>query len=346
MISIIVPVYKVEEFLPACLDSILAQTLTDWEAILVDDGSPDRSGAICDAYAARDGRFIVIHQPNAGVSAARNAGLDAARGEFVAFTDSDDRLHPDFLKQLYALMQEGTDLAACEYRRIRSDGTPYLDGSDDIVGKFHLRWDIAQNGTQTKAGLRFALSDAVMADLWEAGVLNSACMKLYRRALIEAGNLRFDTELRFAEDMRFATGYATLCSSFGLASQPLYLYLWREGSLTTAPKPGVLSQRYRSLTAMAENFAEAGYLTAARAVRDRLDCLTPESFLERMEDKADRLSLLQEYCALENYSRMLEHIRKTRSPLTYLAYRTRSPRILMILLGIMLRRRKNQGGAV
>lgn len=92
ILSIIVPVYKVEQYLAECIESILAQTLTDWELILVDDGSPDGSGAICDRYAAHDGRIKVIHRPNGGVSAARNDALNIARGRYITFVDGDDYL--------------------------------------------------------------------------------------------------------------------------------------------------------------------------------------------------------------------------------------------------------------
>ena len=90
MVSIIVPIYKVESYLPKCIDSILVQTYTDFELILVDDGSPDNCGIICDAYAEKDKRVRVIHQKNAGVSAARNAGIEAAKGEYISFIDGDD----------------------------------------------------------------------------------------------------------------------------------------------------------------------------------------------------------------------------------------------------------------
>lgn len=99
-ISIIVPVYNVEQYLPAALDSLRAQTCPDWEAILVDDGSPDGCGALCDAAARQDARFRVIHQKNAGVGAARNAGLAAARGTYVQFLDSDDALEPQMVEVL------------------------------------------------------------------------------------------------------------------------------------------------------------------------------------------------------------------------------------------------------
>ena len=102
-ISIIVPVYKVEKYLRRCIDSIAAQTFTDWECILVDDGSPDDSGTICDEYAENDKRFRVFHQENAGVSAARNKGLDEAKGEWICFVDSDDWIEKEMLEKMYNL---------------------------------------------------------------------------------------------------------------------------------------------------------------------------------------------------------------------------------------------------
>ena len=113
-LSIIVPVYKVEKYLPKCLDSILAQTFTDFELILIDDGSPDRCGDICDEYAAKDDRLIVIHQENKGVSAARNAGLDIARGEYIGFVDSDDWIEPEMYETMLATAKESeAEIVAC-----------------------------------------------------------------------------------------------------------------------------------------------------------------------------------------------------------------------------------------
>lgn len=118
MISIIVPVYNVARYLPECLDSILTQTEPNWEAILVDDGSTDISGAICDDYAAKDSRFRVIHKENGGAASAKNAGLDAAEGEYVAFIDSDDWVDPDWLeKMLSALESSGADVAECDFTK-------------------------------------------------------------------------------------------------------------------------------------------------------------------------------------------------------------------------------------
>lgn len=142
-ISIIVPVYKVERFLSRCVDSILSQTFSDFELILVDDGSPDNCGALCDAYAAQDSRIRVIHQKNGGLSAARNAGIDAVMADsdsqWLTFVDSDDWVHPKFLEALYgAVTETGCSLAACGLYRTSGEDFPrkqdwqvrVMDGED------------------------------------------------------------------------------------------------------------------------------------------------------------------------------------------------------------------------
>ena len=113
-ISIIIPVYRVEDYLRQCVDSILAQTFSDIEVILVDDGSPDACGTICDQYAEKDARVKVIHKPNGGVSSARNAGLEAATGSLIGFVDGDDYVAPDMYEFLRdKLLASGADIAAC-----------------------------------------------------------------------------------------------------------------------------------------------------------------------------------------------------------------------------------------
>ena len=123
-ISIIVPVYKVEKYLNECIDSILAQTFTDFELILVDDGSPDNCPALCDAAAEKDSRVRVIHQQNKGLSGARNAGIDIARGNWLGFVDSDDMIDPTFCeKMLHAAVQAGVEMSACNILRLEEDKT-------------------------------------------------------------------------------------------------------------------------------------------------------------------------------------------------------------------------------
>lgn len=136
VVSIIVPVYKTEKYLRQCVESVLAQTYLCWELILVDDGSPDNSGKICDEYAAQDSRIKVLHTDNQGLSSARNNGLKLVQGEYISFLDSDDTLHPDFLRTLVANRAEGDIICA----NFTFGSFPKIEGSDftphsDYTGK-------------------------------------------------------------------------------------------------------------------------------------------------------------------------------------------------------------------
>ena len=118
LVSIIVPVYNVEQYLRRCIESILSQTYHNFELILVDDGSTDSSGAICDEYALADERIHVIHKPNGGVSSARNAGIDTAKGEYILFVDSDDRVEPQHISNMIPSADE--DLVRAGFKRMKN----------------------------------------------------------------------------------------------------------------------------------------------------------------------------------------------------------------------------------
>ena len=142
-ISILVPVYNVEKYLQRCVDSVLAQDFTNWEMILVDDGSPDRCPQMCDAFTAKDTRIKVIHQENRGAHAARKAGFEHAKGEYLVFLDPDDYLLPKALSSLYAKAIESKyDIVKGANLRVRNNGTssietPILSGKE-IVGEENL----------------------------------------------------------------------------------------------------------------------------------------------------------------------------------------------------------------
>ena len=125
LISVIVPVFKVDPYLDRCVESIVNQTYRNLEIILVDDGSPDSCGAMCDAWAEKDRRIKVIHKKNGGLSDARNAGLDIATGTLIGFVDSDDFIRSDmYLLLMERLMEDGSDIAACGVEMVFEDGTP------------------------------------------------------------------------------------------------------------------------------------------------------------------------------------------------------------------------------
>lgn len=138
-LSVIVPVYHVEAFLPACIDSILNQTLHDLELILIDDGSLDRCGEICDEYAARDSRIKVIHQTNHGVSYARNAGLRIATGDYLGFVDPDDLIAPEmYAEMIWAAEQNACDIVTCGFAYCKEDGS-FLRDEPIPTGVFSQR---------------------------------------------------------------------------------------------------------------------------------------------------------------------------------------------------------------
>lgn len=148
IITIIVPVYNTEQYLTKCLDSIVSQTFTDFEVLLIDDGSTDGSGEICDRYSQSDSRFIAIHQSNQGVSASRNNGLKQARGSYIAFVDSDDYVHPQMLELLYMAIRQGdydfsmacyqlvVESESVEYQKIVSPRLRELSSKEATCGLF------------------------------------------------------------------------------------------------------------------------------------------------------------------------------------------------------------------
>lgn len=170
MISVLVPVYNVAKHLNRCIDSILAQTCTDYEIILLNDGSTDESGAICDAYAAEHDCIRVIHQKNAGVSQARNALLAAARGDYIAFVDSDDTLEPVYLETLLGdLLNTGSDIAICTWSEVTDDGT-----------RTELSWANREAGFQI-----WTTEEAMKALLYQKSIDNNLWGKLFTRDILK-----------------------------------------------------------------------------------------------------------------------------------------------------------------
>lgn len=137
-ISIIIPVYKVEKYLPRCLDSVMAQTFKDFEVICVNDGSPDNCGAILQQYADKHHNFKVINQENRGLSAARNAAMPEAKGDYIAFIDSDDFIHPQFLEHLYNVQrQTQCDIVGCDFQKIKKDGDCLCGNLEKVSPKIY-----------------------------------------------------------------------------------------------------------------------------------------------------------------------------------------------------------------
>lgn len=159
-ISIIVPVYNVEKYIQRCLDSIATQTFANWECVLVDDGTPDSSGKICDEYAEKDGRFKVIHKENGGVSSARNAGLDVAKGEYICFCDSDDWLEKDYFFEAAGLTAKNPDIVKSGYRfvenkTVKEEIFPCCSTVEEQVSNIHTSCHLVKKSYILKHNIRF-----------------------------------------------------------------------------------------------------------------------------------------------------------------------------------------------
>ncbi len=210
-ISIIVPVYNAEAHLSKCLDSILAQSYQSWECILVDDGSKDRSGEICEEYALRDNRFTVIHKENGGVSAARNNGIEKASGEWFLFCDSDDLLSDDALKVYVDRIKDGIDSVCGGYVEI--------DDKEGSIIKLSTSRDY-----EIEIGRIEALTDFYeiqYGDLYNYYLWN----RLLKADIIRQNNLRFREDIYITEDGLFLVQF--LCKSTGLhayTSKLVYKY--------------------------------------------------------------------------------------------------------------------------
>ena len=137
LISVIIPVYKVEKYINRCVESVLVQNYHNIEVILVDDGSPDNCGIICDKYAETDSRIKVIHKKNGGLSDARNAGLDIATGQYICFIDSDDYIEKDMLKDMYDnIVRTGADITICNYCAVDNEGHKQWESEDISDGEW------------------------------------------------------------------------------------------------------------------------------------------------------------------------------------------------------------------
>lgn len=211
-ISIVVPVYNVEKYLSKCILSILNQSFTDFELILIDDGSKDNSGRICDEYRGRDSRIKVIHQENLGLSSARNVGLETSEGKYVTFIDSDDFIHPNMLEVLYNNMLENeADISICDYNLVYEGKEIYKELGDNNIRLYN-----------NIEGVRKIVekSEASMITAWS---------KLYKRSLFY--DIRYPVG-KYHED-EFVT-YKLLYKSTKIVttSAKLYYYLQRSNSIT------------------------------------------------------------------------------------------------------------------
>ena len=292
--SIIVPVYKVEAYLSQCVDSILSQSFEDFELLLIDDGSPDRSGTLCDEYARKDSRVRVIHKDNGGLSSARNCGLRAAIGEYVAFLDSDDYWESiDTLEVIYQQIQAHTaDVVLLKHRKLdmktgKTEVCPNTASMDDLVGLSYSEQ------------LRFCVS----RQLFDACAWN----KVFRRNLMEKQDLFF-VEGIIAEDVDWAARLSLAASGLAIIPEPVHIYRkGREGAITSSLKlknlvdtKGSIERclQYVSDTDMPQPFLQSyyGYVAYRYAI------WMAESAVLKDPEKEPLIREMKQYCWLLDYS--------------------------------------------
>lgn len=219
-ISVIVPVYQAEKFLPACAKSVADQTFSDWELLLVDDGCTDGSPGICDALAAADSRVRALHQPkNAGVSEARNRGLREARGEYIAFLDADDAFEPRALETLWSLRaQAGADTAACAHRNLYPGGTESVEL-------------VLPAGVYDRQAIRERIVCPLLGDRLAQPVFNGFIWRfLFSARILREAGIAF--EGAYLEDEIFLMEYLCNAQRLAVTEEPLYRYLLNPASAT------------------------------------------------------------------------------------------------------------------
>lgn len=213
MISVVVPVFNAEAYLRRCIDSILAQSFMDFELLLIDDGSVDGSGIICDEYAVTDSRIRVYHKPNGGVSSARNLGLKYAKGEWIAFIDCDDWVEMEYLFHLNEANVQPCDLVIGGY--VEDTGKVYqienriytVDTFEDLINKHR-----------------------------GGGALRTVWGKLFKKSIIDNGGVKFDTAVRAGEDSIFMLQYLCCCNCIKLIDRCEYNYVYDNGACAFGKK--------------------------------------------------------------------------------------------------------------
>lgn len=312
-ISIIMPVYNAEKYLADAIDSVLAQSFEDFELILVDDGSHDQSGAICDQYAQKDSRVVVLHKENGGICDARNAGLRAATGQYVGFMDNDDYMEPDTLKENYALAQQH------DADWVKFGKTELLIRGEKILATKPAQFTKAvyDNKALMEALMRLRTMSA-MTFVWDS---------LLRRSIIEAQGLSFDTAFKHGnEDIDFCERFAAYCNKMVINPVCYYQHYTRFGISTSSKySPEAIkghlyllqksNARYKAYGIDGEN-TDREYLEVVtkQLVVSSVQKLNDAGKLLTTKDKIETLKTIQNHPEMARYekcnSKLLRHTSK------------------------------------
>lgn len=314
-LSVIVPIYQVEEFLPRCLDSILAQTFRDFELILVNDGTRDNCPRIMAEYAEKDSRIRQIHKENGGLSSARNAGMEIAKGTYISFIDSDDYIDPElFADAVAAAENTNADLVVWNYRKAYDDevGEAYLKMKDEVLDMDAL-------------GL-----EAYYYKYWFPYLHGfEACNKLFRRDVIEREKLLFQWNHEIlSEDMLFNAMYLMHTHKIAVLSKPYYYYYMRRGSIMNSPKPRAA---HRLMTLSVRLYDYVAAMERGTQLRDVMPVMCYALLIAKgigLDPSMDDVyKALEEYRQNETMRRILKELIAPRPLLKYLLRTGKGPRM-------------------
>ena len=284
-VSIIVPIYNVEKYLERCVNSIQAQTLQDIEIILVDDGSPDQCPQMCDQYAIQDARIKVIHKQNGGLSSARNAGMDAATGQYIGFVDADDTSESDMYERMFEIIwRHQVDFVMSDYQRILADNSSYLKTLQIRPGLYYKENIVKE-----------IFPSLIMGENLDYGPLLSVCHCLYDLSFLKCNQIRFDEEVRWSEDNIFSAFVGYHANYFYyLKGEGLYHYRQNEGTITTSYRKDaweVYCKMNEHLREFFENVQDYDFSHQLKlhTIYYACNCLGQMKFLE----KGDRVKYVQ-----------------------------------------------------
>lgn len=304
-VSIIVPIYNTAKFLPRCIDSILAQTFIDFELILVNDGSKDNSGNICDEYAKKDSRIVVIHQENGGVSSARDKGLDVAQGEWISFVDSDDFVSHNYISTLF---NETSDLTICGVSIINENTLieNRIKPKNELINSNYIAYKLKK--------------------LYSKDYFISPCAKLFRAAIIYKHNLRFREKIIFAEDALFVYEYIKYARCILLKSNMIYNY-YISGNIHTKFKLDAkktlfhLEYSHQVVTKLEEKFGER-----LEYIKEWFNLCYFNKFIAHLND-CEKLSYIEEAKLYRKYNLFRYRPKLSWKELTYLWLKIHLPKI-------------------
>lgn len=314
-LSVIVPIYQVEDFLPRCLDSILAQTYRDFELILVNDGTKDNCPRIMAEYAAKDSRIRQIHKENGGLSSARNAGMEIARGKYISFIDSDDYIDPELFADAVAVAEKtNAELVVWNYRKAYDDeiDQAYLRIEDEVV-------DLDALGLQDYY-YKYWFPYKHGVEAWN---------RLYRRDLVEKNQLKFQLNHEIlSEDTMFSAMYLMHTHKIAALSKPYYYYYMRRGSIMNSSKPRA-AHRLMTLTVRLYDYVAA--MERGKQLRDVMPVMCYAMLIAKgiaIDPNMDDVYMaMEEYLQNETMRRILKELISPRPLLKYLLRTGKGPRM-------------------